>query len=149
LNKEQFIGLLVGSEEFLLPTVSVREIIMLPPITFVPFAPPFIEGIINLRGTILPAINVRKLMGLNRPESISQARTIVVRQDETTIGLIVDRITYVISALSQHVEKQTLPRKGPGSEFIGSICKQGPKIRGILDLTRILNTLQESQETSA
>ena len=137
-EREQFIGLVIGSEEFLLPIAAVREIIMLSPITFVPNAPVFVDGVINLRGTILPAINMRKLMGFPRGEQTAGSRIIIARSESITFGLLVDGITYVVALLPSDIEIQTLPGKGTGAEFIGGISKQGAKISGILDLVRVL-----------
>lgn len=137
-EREQFIGLVVGTEEFLLPISAVREIIMLTPITFVPNAPEFIDGVINLRGTILPAVNMRKMMGVPRGDVSGAARIIIARFEGVTFGLLVDGITYVVSLLPTEIENQTLPGKGTGAEFIGSIAKQGNKICGVLDLSRVL-----------
>ena len=147
VDREQFIGLVIGSEEFLLPILNVREIIMFPPITFLPNAPKFIEGVINLRGIILPAINLRKMMGVPKPEKIAASRIIIAKHENIAFGLIVDAITYVMPLLPQDIQNQNLPKKGPGSEFIGSICKQGPKVKGILDLSRIMNLLSKSSRS--
>jgi purine-binding chemotaxis protein CheW len=137
-EREQFIGLKIGAEEFLLPIAAVREIIMLPPITFVPNCQEFVDGVINLRGTILPALNMRKMMACARGEPTKDARIIIVRCDGVTFGLIVDGITYVVALLPAEVEAQNLPGKGTGTEFIGQVAKQGPKVLGILDLQRVL-----------
>lgn len=140
-NREQFIGLVVGSEEFLLPIMRIREIILLPKIAFVPNPPPFVEGVINLRGTILPAINMRKMMGMPKPQKTSSARIIIAKQDLVICGLIVDAITYVMPLMPQDIQTHNLPVKGTGSEFIGSLCKQSTKVKGILDLSRIMKLL--------
>ena len=145
-EREQFIGLVIATESFMLPIAVVREIIMLPPITFVPYSPAFIDGVINLRGSILPALNMRKMMGFPRREPLtsgraasnSGARIIIVQSDSITFGLIVDGITYVVALLPSEIETQTLPGKGTGAEFIGSIAKPGAKVCGVLDLARIL-----------
>ena len=137
-EREQFIGLVIGTEEFLMPISAVREIIMVPPITFVPNAPEHIDGVLNLRGTILPALNMRKMMGIARGPQTPSARIIIVRAESLTFGLIVDGITYVVALLPGEIENQSLPGKGTGAELIGSMSKQGSKICGILDLQRIL-----------
>lgn len=144
-EREQFIGLVVGSEGFLMPIAEVREIIMLPPITFVPNSASFVDGVINLRGTIIPALNMRKMMGFPRAASDgaakpgnSSARIIITKYESISFGLIVDGITYVVALLPNEIETQTLPGKGTGAEFIGSIAKQGAKVQGILDVQRIL-----------
>ena len=144
IEREQFIGLLVGKEEFFLPIAAVREIIMLVPITYVPNAPQFIDGIMNLRGNILPAVNLRKMMGLPRGDVTASARVIVVRNEESTYALLVDGITYVIALTPSEIEQQTLPGKGPGAELIGSLANHGSKVTGIIDVTRILRALSTS-----
>ena len=137
-EREQFIGLCIGTEEFFLPIAAVHEIIMLPPITYVPNSSEFIDGVINLRGTILPALNMRKMMGFERGEKTANARIIIGRFQGITFGMIVDGITYVVSLLPTEIEVQSLPGKGTGAEFIGGLSKQGAKICGILDLVRVL-----------
>lgn len=141
VEREQFIGLVIGGEQFLFPISAVREIIMLIPITFVPNAPKYIEGVINLRGSILPAVNMRKMMGFPRGEVTAAARMIVVRFQEVNCALLVDGITYVTALLPSEIQQQSLPGKGGGAEFIGGIAKHGNKVCGIIDMTRILRDL--------
>jgi purine-binding chemotaxis protein CheW len=140
-EREQFIGLIIGQEEFLLPISTVREIIMLSPITYVPNSPEFIDGVINLRGNILPVINMRKVMRIGRGTGEGSVRVIIARYEGITFGLLVDGITYVVSLLPQEIENQSLPGKGTGAEFIGSISKHGNKVAGILDLVRIIKSV--------
>ncbi len=140
-EREQFIGLIIGQEEFLLPISTVREIIMLSPITYVPNSPEFIDGVINLRGNILPVINMRKVMRIGRGTGEGSVRVIIARYEGITFGLLVDGITYVVSLLPQEIENQSLPGKGTGAEFIGSISKHGNKVAGILDLVRIIKAV--------
>jgi purine-binding chemotaxis protein CheW len=137
-DRDQFIGIKIGKEEFLLPIAHVREIIMIAPITYVPFSPEFIDGVFNLRGSIVPIVNTRKLLGVERGGITAASRIIVTRYDNVNFGLIVDGITYVRNLLPTEVEQRTLPGKGTGAEFITSICKQDNYICGILDLARIL-----------
>lgn len=137
-ERDQFIGIKIGNEEFLLPIASVREIIMVAPITYVPFSPEFIDGVFNLRGTIVPVVNTRKLMGIERGGLTPASRLIVTKSEHVTFGLVVDGITYVRNLLPTEIEQRSLPGKGTGAEFINSICKQDNYICGILDIHRIL-----------
>lgn len=151
-EREQFIGLVVGTEEFLLPISVVSEINMLTPITYVPNAPEFVDGVINLRGTILPAVNMRKMMGIARGEPTGSSRVIIARHDGVTFGLLVDGITYVVALLPSEVEHQSLPGKGSGAECLGGIAKHGAKIQGVIDVARVLRTaagtaLDQDEET--
>ena len=144
-EKEQFIGLKIEGEEFYLPIAIVSEIVMLPPITFVPQSGRFIEGVINLRGTILPAINLRKMMSLPKGEATPSTRIIIVKHLDMHIGLIVDAITYVISLYPSEIEDQSLPGKSTGSDLISRISKNGDKVTGIIDFTKVFYTAGEGK----
>ena len=137
-EKEQFIGLKIDEEEFYLPIAIVNEIVMLIPITFVPQSGRLVEGVVNLRGTILPAINLRKMMGIGKGEVTQATRIIIVRHNDMIIGLIVDAITYVRSLYPSEIEVQTLPGKSMGADLISRISKSGDAITGILDIVKII-----------
>ena len=138
VEREQFIGLMVGDEEFYLSIATVNEIVMLLPITYVPRAEEFVEGVINLRGTILPAINLRKMIGLPRGEVTPSTRIVIANHETKSVGLIVDAITYVVALLPNEIEDQSLPGKNVGADIIHRISKHDEKITGILDLSKIL-----------
>lgn len=151
-EKEQFIGLKIANEEFYLPIAIVNEIVMLIPITFVPQSGRLIEGVINLRGTILPAINLRKMMGVPKGDVTPATRIIIVRHNDMMIGLIVDGITYVRSLYPSEIEVQTLPGKSTGAELITRISKSGDAITGILDIVKIVTTaavIKPSQDSES
>lgn len=137
-ESKQYIGLLIGEEEFLLPIEVMNEIIMIGQLTFVPNAPQFIEGVINLRGIILPAINLRKMMGLENVPPSSQSRIIVAHHEDTMVGLIVDGITYVITLFPDQIQNQLLITKGTGRELFSGISKQGDQVNGILDIAKVI-----------
>lgn len=135
---KQFIGLLIGKEEFLLPIEVMNEIIMVTQITYVPSAPRFIEGVINLRGKILPAIDLRQIIGLEARLPGPQSRIIICHSEDIMVGLIVDGITYVISLTPDQVQNQSLSTKGTGSEIIGGISKRGDQVNGIIDIGKVI-----------
>lgn len=135
---KQFIGLKIAAEEFLLPIEVTNEIIMMPQLTFVPRAPRYIDGVINLRGTILPAINLRTMLGVQEAQFHGQCRIIIARCEKVTVGLIVDGITYVVALSQDQLQNQSLHTKGTGSELISMISKRGNQINGVLDIAKIL-----------
>lgn len=141
-DREQYIGLMVGEEEFLVPIAAINEIIMLSLVKYVPGSHRYVEGVFNLRGAILPALNVRKMMGLARHEPTLSTRIVIVRQPdppEMVVGLIVDAITYVVNLHPGEIEPQNLSgSKGLGAELLGNISKQGDKVNGILDINKIV-----------
>lgn len=137
-NARQFIGLMIDKEEFLLPIEVTNEIIMMNQMTFVPRAPKFIDGVINLRGTILPAINLRKMLGIPLTHFNGQCRIIIARCENVNVGLIVDAITFVITLGQDQLQIQGLHNKGTSSELISMISKRGNQMNGILDIAKIL-----------
>ncbi|MFW7377388.1 MAG: chemotaxis protein CheW [Oligoflexus sp.] len=142
---KQFIGLLIGSEEFLFPIEVMNEIIMVHQLTFVPSAPRFIEGVINLRGKILPTINLRKMMGLENVAPTTQSRIIIANFEETMIGLLVDGISYVVTLFPDQIQNQTLVTKGSGTELISGISKRGDQVNGILDIGKVISETRNAK----
>jgi len=138
-ESKQFIGLLINEEEFLFPIEVMNEIIMINQLTFVPSAPRFIEGVINLRGKILPTVNLRKMMGLPNVAPTSQSRIIIAHCEEIMIGLLVDGISYVVTLFPDQIENQTLVTKGTGTELISGISKRGDQVNGILDIAKVIS----------
>jgi purine-binding chemotaxis protein CheW len=141
--KDQFIALYVGDKEFLISISNVQEIIMFLPVTFVPNAQKFIEGVINLRGTIIPAVNLRKMMGMEKGNISSTTRIIIISYKDFFLGLLVDGISYVMSISKSDIESdnQNILTKGQGGELIYAISKHNNKLLGILDIEKIINTI--------
>lgn len=150
VDKEQFIGIKIGKEEFLLTISVVNEIIMLPTITYVPNCPKFIEGVVNLRGTILPVINIRKMMGLPKGEVTSTTRIIICKDESVNfkVGLLVDAITFVVALLPDEIVKQSLPAGTADADLISGISKNGSKVVGIVDLSKILTAAADGKGLS-
>src|ERR1700683_5229790 len=97
MEKElQVVGFRIGRETFGLPIAMVREIVRVPEITAVPNAPNFIEGVINLRGRIIPVVDLRKRFGDKFPEPNKKNRIVVVEVGRRAIGLIVNSAAEVL-----------------------------------------------------
>ncbi len=137
-EREQFIGLLIDKEQFLLKIAEIREIIMLPPITYVPMAPAFVDGMINLRGTIIPALNMRKMLGYPRTQRTASSRIIITRCEGSSYGIIVDGISSVVALLPSEIERQTITGSGRGGDFITGVSKQGQNVCGIIDADQMI-----------
>jgi purine-binding chemotaxis protein CheW len=144
-EREQLIGLNIANEVFLLDITYVNEIVMLEPIRYVPRAPKYIEGVVNLRGIILPTINMRKMLGHPRGEVSLATRIVIVKYDSQLIGLLVDGISTVVALLPSEIEEKTLAGKGLGMDLISKISKRQDQILGILDLEKILHVASEGR----
>jgi purine-binding chemotaxis protein CheW len=146
---EQLIGLAIAKEEFLLPISEISEILLLPPITYVPRAPKYIEGVINLRGTIVPVINLRKISGADKGKNTITTRVVVVKKNDSLYGLIVDNITNVRSLTPGEIDNKSLPLKNSTAEIITRISKKDDAIHGILNVQKIIEYVYETKESNS
>ncbi|MBI5233620.1 MAG: purine-binding chemotaxis protein CheW, partial [Deltaproteobacteria bacterium] len=109
----QLVAFKVGKEEFSIPITKVQEIIRMPEITKVPRTPDFVEGVINLRGKVIPVVDLRKRFGLDVSEKSSDTRVIVVDSSGKIVGFMVDAVTEVLRLSASTVE--------PAPSLIGGI----------------------------
>jgi len=134
----EFIGIVIGGEEFLLNVKSIHEIIMVPQLTYVPGAARLISGVINLRGLILPVIDMRQLFESETKPLTSVSRVVITEMNGITVGLLVDSITYVVQAKPQEIDTNGLTHKSGTSEFLLGLCNRPVGVRGILDIEKIV-----------
>jgi purine-binding chemotaxis protein CheW len=148
----QYIGFKLHKEEFLLPMSLVREIIMLTTITFVPTAKFLMEGIIALRGEIMPVLNLRRFLKFERGKADSTTRVIILQCDYGGFGVIVDDITEFVRL--QPTEVESIPQNffPPEYRILAGVSRVGERIRGIIDLEKIVSEmtigLQEETENA-
>jgi purine-binding chemotaxis protein CheW len=137
----QYIGFKLHKEEFLLPMSLVREIIMLTTITFVPTAKFLMEGIIALRGEIMPVLNLRRFLKFERGKADSTTRVIILQCDYGGFGIIVDDITEFVRL--QPTEVESIPQNFFPSEYriLAGVSRVGERIRGIIDLDKIVSEM--------
>lgn len=130
---------LVG-EEFGLPILDVREIIRMVEVTPVPHSPDFVEGVINLRGQILPVIDLRKRFNLESSVADEDTRIVVVEINKNLIGLIVDGVNEVLRIPSETVNPAPqIVSSGIGAEYIQGIAHYNEKMIILVDLERVFS----------
>lgn len=147
VDKEQFIGLIVHHDEFLFPLAHVEEIIMPPKLTFVPYSRRQIEGVINLRGTIIPVINLRRILGHPRTGFSSETRIIILHNEGLRIGIIVDRITLVQALLPEEISQEGLQNFQRTAEILAGLSVKQEKVKGILDMMKIFSLVMAEEES--
>jgi len=135
----QLVSFKIGEEEFGVEISRVREIIKLLEITSIPNSPPFVEGIINLRGSTVPVISLRKRLNMEERKADNQSRIIVIDFSGKTIGFIVDAVYEVLRIESNIIENPPEIACGINQNLINSICKLDDRLLILLDLERILN----------
>lgn len=107
----QLVSFQLGQEEFAIDILGVQEIIRLVEITPVPNAPYYVEGVVNLRGKVIPIINLRSRFGLPEVEPTKDTRIIVVEVEHSILGFIVDSVEEVLR-LPEEVIEPLLPLVG-------------------------------------
>lgn len=134
----QLVSFTIGNEEFGVNILKVQEIIRMIEITQMPNAPEFIEGIINLRGRVIPVISLRNKLGKERIEHDRNTRIIVVELDGRTIGFIVDGVSEVLRIPASITEAPPAITSGMNSEYITSIARLEDRLLILLDLEKTL-----------
>ncbi|HUO35329.1 MAG TPA: chemotaxis protein CheW [Candidatus Acidoferrum sp.] len=155
MNKEQqIVGLRVGRETFGLPISIVREIVRVPEITSVPNAPSYIEGVINLRGRIIPVVDLRKRFGEKVPEPSKKNRIVVAEVEGRMIGLLVNSASEVLRIAPSQIEPPNNVFREGELDYITGVGKLNGRLVILLELSRVLQQgelgqLQEAAENAA
>ena len=132
----------LGREEYGMDILKVQEIKRMMSITRVPSTPAFIKGVINLRGSVLPVIDLRTRLGLFEAELTEAARIIVVLVNEGVVGFIVDEVVEVTTINPQNVEALQTLSNGLSAEYISGIAKADSRLYIMLNPDAIVNITQ-------
>ncbi|MEG2172275.1 MAG: chemotaxis protein CheW [Desulfovibrionaceae bacterium] len=143
-NLLQLVTFKIADEEFGVDILAVQEIIRIMQITTVPRAPAFIEGVINLRGKVIPVIDMRKRFGLPSVERDSQTRIIVMEFNQKVVGFLVDAVSEVLRIPADTVEAPPPVVAGIGSEYIKGVGKLDDRLLILMDLDRLLGNTDMS-----
>lgn len=135
----QLVTFRLGSEEFSMDILKVQEIIRHMDLTRVPRTPDFVDGVINLRGRVIPVIDLRKRFGMAADERTSETRIIVADVNNSIVGLKVDAVSEVLRLPSDTVEPPPLLVKGTESDYIKGVGKLEGRLIILLDIGKILS----------
>ncbi len=149
-NLEKYLTFRLGNEEFGIKILKIKEIIGLIDITPMPQAPEFVKGVINLRGKIIPVIDLRLRFGMESKEYDEKTCIIVVEilisdSQTTFIGIVVDSVSEVINISSKDIEMPPQFGTSVNIEFISGIAKVKNKVVLLLDIDKVL-TQEEIRE---
>lgn len=146
-EERQLVVFSLLDENYGIDIYKVQEIIQYRDITYVPKAPPFVKGVINLRGRVIPVIDLKERFGLPEKEITPDTRIIVVEISSQTVGLIVDSVTEVLRIPNANIEPPP-PVTTIEADFIEGVGKLDERLIIILDIDRIL-TKEEKKELAA
>lgn len=140
-NLLQLVTFRIAEEEFGVDILAVQEIIRPTQITMVPQAAAFIEGVINLRGKVIPVINMRTRFGMPVAEFDSKTRIIVMEFEQKIVGILVDGVSQVLRIPVSTVEGAPPVVCGVGSEYIKGVGKLDDRLLILLDLDMLLSDI--------
>jgi len=133
----QLVTFEVGKEQFAIDILSVQEINRMMQITRVPQSPDCLEGVINLRGRIIPVIDLRKRFGLSKAECNEDSRIVVVEVVGRVLGFIVDRVNEVLRVDSSIVDAAPAMTASVERDYIRGVAKLENRLVILLDLARL------------
>jgi len=149
----KFLTFFLGKEEYAIEILKVQEIIGLMTITPVPNMPSYIRGVLNLRGKIVPVMNLRTRFGLQEIEDTDETCIIVIQHKAYLMGILVDKVSEVVDIEAGEIEEVPSVGTGEQSEYLAGIGKVNDTVKMIIEVHKVLfdvpkKILQVSDEES-
>lgn len=147
MAEHQIVIFSLGKEEFAVAISMVREIVRMQPIRRIPGSPNFIEGIVNLRGGIVPIVDLRKRFGMiEQGSDKGQRKIVIVNLENRQIGILVDGVTEILRVSDESIEPAPeIAAEGIDQKYIIGVAKQEDRLIIILDMILIFS-LEEQAE---
>ncbi|RKN82017.1 chemotaxis protein CheW [Paenibacillus ginsengarvi] len=138
-TEQQLVTFTLEEEQYGLSIHKVKEIIKVPPVTKMIDAPPHMLGLVNLRGALLPAFDLRRCFGLPPKAHSEDSRIVVVETNSRDVGILIDKVTEVLKVSGGEIETAPARTGGGDSRAIHGIYKKGDRFVMLLDIDRILD----------
>ena len=140
----QLVTFTLGQEEYAVDILKVQEINRMKEITRVPNSPAYVEGVINLRGKVIPVVDLRKKFDLAEKENDEHSRIMIMDIQGITMGLVVDSVSEVLRIPLSTVEPTPPMASNISAEFIKGIAKLEDRLIILLDMDRLLGKTEET-----
>lgn len=134
----KFLTFFLAGEEYGLEILKVHEIIGMMSITSVPRTPDFIKGVINLRGKVIPIVDLRLKLEMESMEQTEETCIVVVQANGLDIGVIVDKVSEVLDIASDEIEDTPMFGTDVNSDYILGIGKSEGRVKLLLDIEKVL-----------
>ena len=144
-QEDKFLTFIISKEDYGIEIRHVTEIIGIQSITAVPDMPPHVKGVINLRGKVIPVMDVRLRFGVEERPYDDRTCIIVININEQPVGLIVDRVLEVLDIPESEIEPppRINMKKGKSNRFIQGMGKVGDQVKILLNANRLLYDEEE------
>jgi purine-binding chemotaxis protein CheW len=137
-DEQQLVVFQLGAELYGVEIARVHEIIRLQTVTRVPHAPAFVEGVINLRGKVIPVVDLRRRFGLPMADHTRASRIVVVEIGDQVVGIVVDSVSEVLRVNKGTIEPPSPVVAGIESDYLLGIAKLPERLVILLNLDRVL-----------
>lgn len=138
---QQVVIFRLAESSYAIEIAAVREIIRPQPITVVPQAPPFVVGVINLRSSVIPVLDLRRRCGLPHGEQTRESRVVVVQVGDQSVGLQVDAVSEVITLPPEVVEPSaSIIRAEKAEQLLRGVARLDERLVMLLDLACVIDT---------
>ena len=144
----QFVTFTLNNEEYAVDILSVQEINRIAEITKVPNSEEYVEGVVNLRGKVIPIINLRNKFGFEDKEKDDSSRIIIMEINNITNGLIVDAVSEVLRIPSSIIEPTPPMSSDQNSKFIRGIAKLDSRLIILLDIDNLIGAESAARKDS-
>lgn len=134
----RYLCLNLGTEEFAIPLLSVREVLGMPEVTSIPQTPNYFVGIMNLRGKVISVIDLRVKLGI-KPVSSEETAVIILDLDESRFGIVVDQVNSVQEISQEELDSKPSLENSKANEFISGVFKRDKNLILVLDITKTLS----------
>lgn len=136
----QLVSFRLGQEEYGIEITKVQEIILMGEITHLPQTPPYIKGLINLRSTVIPIVDLRLRFGLPPQEPTEETRIMVVNVRGKIIGVIVDAVSEVLRISQEQIAPPPPTAAGLGREYLTGLVKLENRLLILLDIEKLFGS---------
>lgn len=142
-SEVQLVVFKLGREEYSVSILQVQEIKRITDITRVPHTPDYIKGVINLRGSVLPVIDLKKRLNLPQQMSTEDTRIIIVKVGELSVGMIVDAVSEVMTINQENIDSPEVVAGSVAASYLSGVGKLDNRLLILLNLEEIIGVGQE------
>ncbi|MCE9553820.1 MAG: chemotaxis protein CheW [Planctomycetes bacterium] len=137
-NTSQFVGFQLADQEYLFRIEQIQEVVIQKQVTKTPQVPKYVEGVANLRGSIIPIINLRSLFGLEPKPADAETRTIVVNVGARNMGCTVDKVSQVMRIADESIRPAPETITANGAHYVAGFARIDGRLMIVLDINELL-----------
>lgn len=138
----RYLSFSLGSEDYGIPLLSVKEVIALPEITPMPFTPAYFLGIMNLRGQVISVVDLRQKFGV-KTKSNAETAVIICDLGDCSLGVVVDSINSVFLPSAKDVSEKPDIQSSVDTKYITGICKREHQLTILIDIVQALSPIDQ------